>query len=239
MLLEYSTFPRAMMVFDMYTDIIVALSLYKAKESIFFMLSCLFISFPFVMVWSASLRFVQRYMDRLENSDSRANISNIRRKKGGAANEIADDENDKNKASKHGRRKNKYLGRWRMEKLSLFENIVLSLYIFPPIGIIMVTLYEIYWVLTDIVIALKCFVQGNIMIIDEESEYKSFKRYRKILEMFGESIPQTFLTLVMFYVGVPVSRTELILSFCSSVINFTYNAIRFWREAKFHGMCVL
>ena len=44
----------------------------------------------------------------------------------------------------------------------------------------MISLYEIYWILGDIYIALKCFFKG-------------------------ESIPQTFLTLTMFYVGVDVN----------------------------------
>ena len=105
----------------------------------------------------------------------------------------SENKSDKDKANENSngnnndsKKRNKFLGRWSMDKLSLFENILLTLYIFPPFGIIICALYEVYWIMTDVIVAFKCFIQGNIMIIDEESEYRSFKRYRKIVEMWGE-----------------------------------------------------
>eukprot|EP01084_Bolivina_argentea_P158239 275671_1 len=53
-LLSYQILTRALVIFDMYTDIIIALELYTGNEKIWFMLSCLFICLPFVLVWSAS-----------------------------------------------------------------------------------------------------------------------------------------------------------------------------------------
>ena len=283
MLLEYSTLPRAMSLFDIYTDVVVAKQLYDARESIFFMFCCLFIAFPFIMVWSASLRFVQRYMDKLENSESRsARMQYIMKNKPNedvikdGKSPTSSNKNSKNSGStsssnNNTKNKTKFLARWQMDKLSLFENIILSLYIFPFFGIIMVSIYEVYWIITDIIIALKCWFRGQLLIIDEESEYKSFKRYRKILEMVGESgmflfcfffaflfffcleetcvvlklsrkmyfkytVPQSILSLIMFIFAVPVDPFDLALSLTSSVINLSYNAARFWREARFHGM---
>ena len=40
---------RILVMFDMYTDALIAYELYKGSERIWFMLSCLFIAFPFVL----------------------------------------------------------------------------------------------------------------------------------------------------------------------------------------------
>ena len=64
-LLTYQIGTRGLVIFDMYTDIKVAWALYKGNEKAWFMLSCLFIALPFVLVWSASLRFIQAYLEKL------------------------------------------------------------------------------------------------------------------------------------------------------------------------------
>ena len=64
-LLILSILPRGLVMFDMYTDGLIAIELYKGSERIWFMISCLFIAFPFVLVWSASLRFIQNYLQKL------------------------------------------------------------------------------------------------------------------------------------------------------------------------------
>eukprot|EP01084_Bolivina_argentea_P016955 31654_1 len=60
-LLYQTTWPRGLVILDMYTDSKVALSLYENKEPMWFMLSCLFIILPFVLVWTVSLRSIQKY----------------------------------------------------------------------------------------------------------------------------------------------------------------------------------
>merc|ERR1719474_2594119 len=68
-LLSISILPRFLVILDMYTDITVTIDLYDGGESIWFMLSCLFIAFPFVLVWAASLRFIQNYVLSLDKQD--------------------------------------------------------------------------------------------------------------------------------------------------------------------------
>ena len=63
-LLYLAKWPRGLVLFDMYTDIAVAINLYKDKQSLFFMLSCVLIFTPFVLVWVASLRFVQDWISK-------------------------------------------------------------------------------------------------------------------------------------------------------------------------------
>ena len=64
-LLYRSIWPRALVIVDMYTDILVASTLYTSTHTFWFMLSCLFVALPFVLVWSVSLRFIQMYLTKL------------------------------------------------------------------------------------------------------------------------------------------------------------------------------
>ena len=64
-LLTYQIGTRGLVIFDMYTDFLVTWALYQGNEKVWFMLSCLFITLPFVLVWSASLRFIQNYLEKI------------------------------------------------------------------------------------------------------------------------------------------------------------------------------
>lgn len=78
-LLYSSVWPRALTMVDVFTDINIAIQLYIAsyeanasieqrKQAIMlFMLSCMFISFPFIMVWAVSLRFIQKMIHNYNN----------------------------------------------------------------------------------------------------------------------------------------------------------------------------
>ena len=61
-LLWRGSYPRLIAFFDMYTDATVAYSLYQNNEALLFMISSLLIATPFIVIWSSSLRFVQRYL---------------------------------------------------------------------------------------------------------------------------------------------------------------------------------
>ena len=119
-LLYKCVFPRALVLVDMWTDALVAYQLLRENETLLFALSCLFIVFPFYMVWNTSLRFVQKFMS-------------------------------------HNKRKIGYL-----------LNVALILYLFPPIGCVVVTCYEIVGVFYDIFIGLYSFCRVTILLIDKE-----------------------------------------------------------------------
>lgn len=141
-LLYRATWPRALVLFDMYTDGAVAVGLYDNDESFFFMLSCVLIFTPFVLVWVASLRFVQEWIS--QNSD---NFSG---------------------------------------KKQIVVNFLLFLYVFPPIGCIVIFFFEIIWVLTDILNGLRAFIHGRGIIESNDSKYVALKAYRRTIEIFGE-----------------------------------------------------
>ena len=63
-LLWRGSYPRLLVFFDIYTDATVAYSLYSNNESFLFMLSSLLIATPFIVIWSSSLRFVQRFLSK-------------------------------------------------------------------------------------------------------------------------------------------------------------------------------
>ena len=62
-LLYKSTAPRILALIDMYTDAAIALSLYTLNETLLFSLSLLLLSFPFMIIWVTSLRFIQKYVN--------------------------------------------------------------------------------------------------------------------------------------------------------------------------------
>eukprot|EP01083_Nonionella_stella_P083305 230297_1 len=204
-LLYKSTWPRALVIFDMYTDVIVALGLYKGEHKIWFMLSCLFIAFPFVLVWAASLRFLQ--------NDIQALYSNLKT------------QNVKGKSIIHG-----------------VLNMILLVYIFPPIGAIFIAVYEVYWIISDIFNGFKSFIFGTGLIIAEDQQTKAMKSYRRAIEIFSESIPQTVLQLYIFInlklkgVESGIDPNDLYMSLAVSVLNLCINFHRFKSEANLHGM---
>lgn len=144
-LLIISISPRLLVILDMYTDVTVTIDLYEGGESIWFMMSCLFIAFPFVLVWAASLRFVQNYVLSLDK--------------------------EKNK-----------LKNWRKT-----IKLLLTLYMFPPVGSLSVALYEAYSVIADIIYGFKCFLCGTGMVVSADRRYQAMAGYRKAIEVFAES----------------------------------------------------
>ena len=190
-LLYRSTWPRGLVLFDVYTDLIVALSLYRGAERIWFMLSCLFIAMPFVLVWSASLRFIQNFLFKLYEAK---------------------------KESAH---------------LTLMEwavNVVLILYMFPPLGAMIIALYEVYWVLSDVWLGCKAFVYGTGLVEAEDRQTKAMKSYRRAIEIFAESIPQTLLQLYIFFriraqqeASIRIDEDDLYLSLGVSLVNLLIN----------------
>ena len=69
-------------------------------------------------------------------------------------------------------------------------------------------------------------------------EVVAMKQYRRAVEIFSESVPQTLLQLWMFIRNVPVDQNDLYLSLGISGFNLLVNAYKFRREAKIHGLSV-
>ena len=125
----------------MYTDLQVAINLYSNKNPMWFMLTCIFIVTPFLLVWVASLRHVQKYVSNLEKTD---------------------------------------------KSKSFLANTFLALYIFPPVGSIIMFFVEIVWVFSDILDGFLAFVRGTGVIESNNAQYLALKAYRRAIEIFGE-----------------------------------------------------
>ena len=190
-LLYSATWPRGLVILDMYTDVQVALSLYNNGESFWFMLSSMFIVLPFVLVWTVSLRFIQRFINNLYSQS-----------------------------------------KYNTKCMSTLINIALSLYIFPPIGSLFVALYEVYLVVYDIFNGFRSFILGTGLVETQTPDVVAMKQYRRAVEIFAESVPQTLLQLYMFIRNVAVDQNDLYLSLAISGFNLIVNAYKFRKEAK-------
>ena len=77
-------------------------------------------------------------------------------------------------------------------------NFVIILYLFPPIGILCVTIYELYMLFYDCYLGLSSFMNGNILVIEKDSARLAFKQFRRIVEFHGETIVCIRFLLVLF-----------------------------------------
>ena len=196
-LLVRMTLPRALVLFDMWTDSVVALNFFNNGNTLYFALTLIFITTPFLLVWVASLRVVRSKLTK-------------------------------------------------QKKTSVLVNIGLFLYIFPPIGSIVMFLVEVLMIFSDIYHAFVSFILGTAFIESNDATYVAIKSYRRAIEIFGESIPQTLLqiSIVLFaFDDLNVEKKDendfffdLYLSIATSMINLIINFIRFRKEAKWHGM---
>ena len=209
-LLYKSIWPRIFAIVDMYTDIQITIDLYKSEENyrLLFGLSLLFISFSFVILWSVSLRFIDNFIQETNNS------LNIIFK------------NNENKVIKQFKK-----------TISILMTIFVYLYLFPPFGCVLVSFYEIYYLLSDVWLGIYSFFKGEILIIDkQDSQRTAFKQFRRIVEFFGESIPQLALQSYMAFNGIQVDPFDLTISLVVSFIHLVYNLYKLRKEAKYHGM---
>ena len=190
-LLYSSTWPRGLVLLDMYTDFRVTYSLWDRNQIIWFMLSCMFIVMPFILVWTVSLRFIQKFVNNLYSKD-KSNTNCMR----------------------------------------MIINFGLTLYIFPPIGALCVALYEVYLVIYDICNGIKCFILGTGLVEAQTNQAVAIKQYRRAVEIFSESVPQTLLQLYMYFRKVNVDQRDLYLSLAISAFNLVINFYRFRKEAK-------
>ena len=204
-LLYQSVGPRILSLVDIYTDIRVTMDLYNSKQdySALFGLSLIFISFSFIMLWSVSLRLIDKFID-----------TGIKRQKSGIVNKLI----YHNRASK-----------------TLFD-ILLVLYLFPPFGCLLVTLYEVWYLLYDVYLGVKSFIKGEILIIDKNLERRALKQFRRIVEFFGEGIPQLISQIYMFIFKIKISPFDLYLSIFVSTFHLIYNLYKLHKEAKYNGL---
>ena len=202
-LLYQSVGPRILSLIDIYTDIQVTMDLYNSKQkySALFGLSLIFISFSFIMLWSVSLRLIDKFID-------------IKTQKSGIINKLI----HHNRASK------------------MIFDVLLLLYLFPPLGCLLVTLYEIWYLLYDVYLGVKSFIKGEILIIDKNLERRALKQFRRIVEFFGESIPELILQIYMFIFKIKVSPFDLYLSIFVSTFHLIYNLYKLRQEAKYNGL---
>ena len=130
-----------------------------------------------------------------------------------------------------------FLQKTKTNSCSTITHACVVLYLFPPFGCILISLYELYHVFYDIYLGFYSFFKGEILIIDKKNSKKTaFKQFRRIVEFFGESIPQLMLQTYMFYAKISVESFDLILSMCISSFHLLYNLYKLNQEAKFHGM---
>ena len=111
-------------------------------------------------------------------------------------------------------------------------NMALMLYIFPPFGALCVALYEVYLVGYDVFHGIRCFVSGTGLVETQSHEVRAMKQYRRAVEIFSESVPQTLLQLYMFIRNVPIPQQDLYQSIAISVFNLLLNGYRLRKEAK-------
>ena len=231
-LLYKSVWPRALALVDIYTDIQVTIDLYETKSTtsdekkeylILFALSVLFISFSFIMLWSVSLRFVETFWNKYK-TDDRLTKSNTKK--------------SNSKATEKGKTNSKTtkLKRRYKKLIEIIMNICLTLYLFPPIGCLVVTFYEIYQIFYDIYCGLYSFIKGEILIIDKDSKETAFKQFRRIVEFFGETIPQLLIQIYMFITNIEIDQNDLYLSICVSTFHLFYHCYKLKQESKYHGM---
>ena len=114
----------------------------------------------------------------------------------------------------------------------------LLLYLFPPLGCLVVSFGEIGWVFHDIYLGISSFIQGEILIIDKDLQKTKAKQFRKVIEIFGESIPQSMVQLYMFFnlKSIDIDPFDLGISFAISMFNLIYNMYKLTKDAKSHGM---
>ena len=62
----------------------------------------------------------------------------------------------------------------------------------------MMFVYEIYWVFWDIFDGLKTWCLGKTML-EPANEHEALKKFRRVIEVFGESIPQSLLQGGLFF----------------------------------------
>ena len=93
-------------------------------------------------------------------------------------------------------------------------------------------LYEVYLVAYDVVHGVRCFIYGTGLVETQSTDVRAMKQYRRAVEIFSESVPQTLLQLYMFLRNVPIPKEDLYLSLAISLFNLLVNAWRLRKEAK-------
>ena len=120
--------------------------------------------------------------------------------------------------------------------INKFQSLLLMIYLFPPIGCLIVATFELFWVIYDLCIGLSSLIIGKIELIDKNSAIISIKQFRKVIEFFGESLPETILQIYMFIFESRVSTSDLTISLTFSLFSLIYNCFKLRKEAKYHGM---
>ena len=222
---------------DTVTNCLVATQLYENDHAELFAVSCLVISFTFIIicVWLVSLRFVQKFAT---NIDIFTNCSQSRRGDSSGTSWIMSSGSNNNlfggNSSDGGMSSN-----INTIEPMYFKVISRLYYLFPPLGCFVASLYEAGWVFYHAYLGLKSFFNGTILIIDKDEETTTAKQFGK----FAQSISQTILQLFIYsnIETIGVNENDLVVSLSISVFNLFYNCwkINIGRESQYHEMSLL
>ena len=210
-LLNKSIWPRGLALFDIYTDIQVTIDLYQSKSS-------KERNKEYLILFASSILFISFSFIMLWSVSLRF-IETFWNKHKQWLNNHHDSKNNKNG-----------------KILKITMNVLLTIYLFPPVGCLLVSLYEIYYILYDIYCGVYSFMKGEILIIDKDSKRKAFKQFRRIVEFFGESIPQLCIQTFLFVSNIDVDEFDLYLSIASSTFHLFYHCYTLNIDAQYHGM---
>ena len=222
---------------NMWPRILVFIAeLYISNQTGLFAISCLIIVFPFFSVWMVSLRFIQMYLNEIQNESQNQNNNNNNNKNNN------NDQSHKNKIKRSVL--DGLFPSWAdcgvVGKLCncinlrnpRVLNVLLWFYLFPPIGCLLVTIFELFWVLNDVYVGLYSFSTGKILLIDKNQTITSIKQFRKVIE----TLAQTLIQIYMFAAGTDVNDVNLGISLGVSLFNLIYNCNKLRKEAKFQEM---
>ena len=224
-------FKRVLLFYDMYTDVVVALEFYKSKNIYWFALSCIFIVSPFLLVWMASLRYLDIFLDKMsETNDNGYSKTTSNTVQNNSASTVSKNPNNNKKT-------------WKQKIVP----VVTCLYLIPFVGMFCIAGVEMYLIIRDAFLALKLTKEGKLLILDanKHGELESLKEYRKCVEILSESIPQIVLQIYIFICiqftnnnngDFDIQITSLIQSLVVGIFNLVWNFCQFQETANKNGL---
>ena len=118
---------------------------------------------------------------------------------------------------------------------------------FNFIFVLVLHVFHVFYVFSDCLCLcethakfLFCFLFFFLICVCLVMTFFFSQTYRRTIEIFGESVPQTLLQVWILANGQLNSNdlNDLYLSIITSVLNLFINFVRFYRESKFNGMLV-
>ena len=132
----------------------------------------------------------------------------------------------------------------KLESIDITEHrieftILFVLWLFPPIGCVLVAFLEVFLMVDDILKGFLYLIMARLVLIvnDENNQERTFKQFHGKISCFIQSIPMLVIQIYILVANSNKVNVDVLhISIAFSILHIVYNLHKLNQHAKYNGI---